>query len=87
MKVLVSCTENPNFFNEVLDELELFIDKKVIFDEKNVRRSAVCRPPRRGRSKSVYRTNVFMEFRVNFTLQSTYESKSFLIKDFIELSY
>jgi hypothetical protein len=34
-----------NFFIEVLDELELFIDKKGIFDEKNfppVRR-AVCR--------------------------------------------
>jgi hypothetical protein len=27
------------FFIEVLDELELFIDKKVIFDEK------ICRPP------------------------------------------
>jgi hypothetical protein len=35
MKVLISCTENPNFFIEVLDELELLIDKKVIFDEKN----------------------------------------------------
>jgi hypothetical protein len=34
MKVLISCTENPNIFIEVLDELELFIDKKVIFDEK-----------------------------------------------------
>jgi hypothetical protein len=34
MKVLISCTENPTFFIEVLDELELFIDKKVIFDEK-----------------------------------------------------
>jgi hypothetical protein len=32
MKVLVSCTENSNFFIKVLDELELFIDKKVIFD-------------------------------------------------------
>jgi hypothetical protein len=31
-------------FFEVLDKLELFIDKKVIFDEKiNFRRSAVCR--------------------------------------------
>jgi hypothetical protein len=26
--------EKSNFFFEVLDELELFIDKKVIFDEK-----------------------------------------------------
>jgi hypothetical protein len=44
MKVLISCTENPNFFIEVLDELELFIDKKVIFDEKkNFRRFAVRR--------------------------------------------
>jgi hypothetical protein len=49
MKVLISCTENPNFFIEVLDELELFIDKKVIFDKKkfpSVRLpSAVCRLP------------------------------------------
>jgi hypothetical protein len=48
MKVLILCTENPIFFIEVLDELELFIDKKVIFDEKNIsvgpqRRAAVCR--------------------------------------------
>jgi hypothetical protein len=42
MKVLISCTENPKIFIEVLDELELFIDKKVIFDE-NFRRSAVRR--------------------------------------------
>jgi hypothetical protein len=37
MKVLILCTENPKKFIEVLDELELFIDKKdkkVIFDEK-----------------------------------------------------
>jgi hypothetical protein len=33
MKVLISCTEKPIFFIEVLDQLELFIDKKVIFDE------------------------------------------------------
>jgi hypothetical protein len=33
MKVLISCTENPNIFIEVLDELELLIDKKVIFTE------------------------------------------------------
>jgi hypothetical protein len=32
MKVLNLCTENTNFFIEVLNELELFIDKKVIFD-------------------------------------------------------
>jgi hypothetical protein len=36
MKVLVSCTENPNFFIEVLEELRLFIDKKVIFSEKKI---------------------------------------------------
>jgi hypothetical protein len=36
MKVLISCTENPKIFIEVLDELELFIDKKVIFDEKKI---------------------------------------------------
>jgi hypothetical protein len=34
MKVLISCTENPKIFIEVQDELELFIDKKLIFDEK-----------------------------------------------------
>jgi hypothetical protein len=33
MKVLISCTENPKLCIKVLDELELFIDKKVIFDE------------------------------------------------------
>jgi hypothetical protein len=44
MKVLISFTENPKISIEVLDELELFIDKRVIFDEKkNFRRSAVCR--------------------------------------------
>jgi hypothetical protein len=45
MKVLISCTEKPNIFIEVLDELELFIDKKVIFDEKKTSvgpPSAVC---------------------------------------------
>jgi hypothetical protein len=36
MKVLILCTENPKIFIEVLDELELFIDKKVIFDEKRI---------------------------------------------------
>jgi hypothetical protein len=40
MKVLISCTENPKFFIEVLDELELFTDKKMIFAEKKI---AVCR--------------------------------------------
>jgi hypothetical protein len=51
MKVLISCKENPKFFIEVLDELELFIDKKAIFDEKKMsvgpllrrRYAAVCR--------------------------------------------
>jgi hypothetical protein len=47
MKVLISCTENPNFFIEFLDELELFIDEKGIFDEKKksvgpAAPSAVC---------------------------------------------
>jgi hypothetical protein len=36
MKVLILCTEKPRFFIEVLDELELFIDKKVILDEKKI---------------------------------------------------
>jgi hypothetical protein len=36
MKVLISCTEKPKFFIEVLDELEPFINKKVIFDEKKI---------------------------------------------------
>jgi hypothetical protein len=36
MKVLISCTEKPIFFIEVLDELELFIDKKVNFEEKKI---------------------------------------------------
>jgi hypothetical protein len=43
MKVLISCTENPKIFIEVLDELELFIDKKVIFDEIKIS----VGPPRR----------------------------------------
>jgi hypothetical protein len=34
MKVLISCTENPKFFIEVLDELELFIDKKWFLTKK-----------------------------------------------------
>jgi hypothetical protein len=48
MKVLILCSENPKICIEVLDELELFIDKRVIFDEIFfLRRSdaAVCRPP------------------------------------------
>jgi hypothetical protein len=45
MKVLISCTEKPKVFIEVLDELELFIDKKVIFDEKKIS----VGPPRRRR--------------------------------------
>jgi hypothetical protein len=36
MKVLVSGTDNPNLLIEVLDELELFIDKKIIFDGKKM---------------------------------------------------
>jgi hypothetical protein len=32
MKVLISCTENPEIFTEILDQLELFVDKKEIFD-------------------------------------------------------
>jgi hypothetical protein len=45
MKVLISYTDNPKFLFEVLDELELFIDEKVIFDgKKNVRRFAVRLP-------------------------------------------
>jgi hypothetical protein len=36
MKVLISCTENPKNCIEVLDELEFFIDKKVIFYEKKI---------------------------------------------------
>jgi hypothetical protein len=28
--------ENPNFFIEVMDELELFMDKKVIFNEQKI---------------------------------------------------
>jgi hypothetical protein len=43
MKVLISCTENPKIFIEVLDELELFIDKKVIFDEKKNSVGPPCR--------------------------------------------
>jgi hypothetical protein len=43
MKVLISCTENPKICIEVLDELELFIDKKVIFEEKKF--PLVHRPP------------------------------------------
>jgi hypothetical protein len=35
ISILILCTENPKIFIEVLDELELFIDKKVIFDGKN----------------------------------------------------
>jgi hypothetical protein len=34
MKVWVPCTENPIIFIEVLDELQFFIDKIVIFSEK-----------------------------------------------------
>jgi hypothetical protein len=41
MKVLVSCTENPIFIIETLDELRPFIDKKVIFSENKI--PSVCR--------------------------------------------
>jgi hypothetical protein len=43
IKVLILCTENPKFFIEVLDELELLIDKKVIIEEKKIS----VGPPRR----------------------------------------
>jgi hypothetical protein len=36
MKEMISCTENPKKFIEVLDELGLFVDKKVIFDGKKI---------------------------------------------------
>jgi hypothetical protein len=49
MKVLISCTENPNFFIEILDDLELFIDKKVIFDEKYIS----IGPPRRAACQQI----------------------------------
>jgi hypothetical protein len=45
MKVLISCTEKPKFFIEVLDELELLIDKKVIFAEKKISVDPPRRPP------------------------------------------
>jgi hypothetical protein len=45
MKILVSCTENRNFFIKVLNELRLFIDKKVIFSKKKIRRFAIFRLP------------------------------------------
>jgi hypothetical protein len=34
--IVMNISKNPNFFIEVLDELELFIDKKVIFGEKKI---------------------------------------------------
>jgi hypothetical protein len=45
MKVLISCTANPIFFIEVLDELELFIDENVIFVKKNKKKPSVRRLP------------------------------------------
>jgi hypothetical protein len=33
---LISCTENPKKFIEFLDELELLIERRVIFDEKKI---------------------------------------------------
>jgi hypothetical protein len=50
MKVLISGTEKPKIFIEVLDELELFIDEKVIFDEKQIS----VGPPRRQPSVSKF---------------------------------
>jgi hypothetical protein len=50
MKVLISCTEKPKIFIEALDELELFINKKVIFDEKKIS----VGPPRRLPSVSKF---------------------------------
>jgi hypothetical protein len=58
MKVLISSTENPNFFIEVLDELDLFIDQKVIFDEKQIS----VGPPR----AAVFRLSANFVIRVTF---------------------
>jgi hypothetical protein len=66
MKVLISCTENPKKFIEVLDELELFIEKKVILDEKKVSvgpPSAICRP-----SSAVRRLSAKFVIRISFFL-------------------
>jgi hypothetical protein len=38
MKVLISCTEDQKKCIEVLEEFGLFIDKKVVFDKKKIRR-------------------------------------------------
>jgi hypothetical protein len=75
MNVLISCTENPKIFIEVLDELELFIDKKVIFDEKNFSvgppsvicrlPSAVCRLP-----SAVCRLSTNFVIRITFFLST-----------------
>jgi hypothetical protein len=35
INILISCTENQKKIMEVLDELELFVDKKVILAKKN----------------------------------------------------
>jgi hypothetical protein len=61
MKVLISCTEKPKTFIENLDEFELFIDKKVNFDEKKIPsvRRAVCRPPAPSVSKFCNLPNFF----------------------------
>jgi hypothetical protein len=50
MKVMISYAEKPKIFVEVLDKLELFIDKKVIFDEKKFS----VGPPRRMPSVSKF---------------------------------
>jgi hypothetical protein len=55
MKVLISCREKLKFFSEVLDELELFIDKKLIFYEKKIS----VGPPRRLSANFVIRITFF----------------------------
>jgi hypothetical protein len=55
MKVLILCTENPIFFIEVLDELDLLIHKKVIFDEKKI----PVGPPRQLSANFVIRITFF----------------------------
>jgi hypothetical protein len=79
MKVLISCTENPKIFIEVLDELELFIDKKVIFDEKKISvgpPSAVCRLP-----SAVCRLSTNFVIRITF-LPFNLDTSPFQVKVF-----
>jgi hypothetical protein len=71
MKVLISCTENPINFIKVLDELELFKDNKVIFDEKQISvgpPSAVCRPPSAVRRLSTHFVIRITFFRFNLDI-------------------